>query len=92
MTDGAHTALHYCPDLFAYQRRVSREITIGPLKMGDNLFIQSMITSDTRDTEGCVKEILELAEAGCELVRVTAQTRKYAENLENIVRNPRCWL
>lgn len=91
MTEDAHTALHYCPDLFAYQRRVSREITIGPLKMGgDNpVRIQSMITSDTRDTDGCVKEILELAAAGCELVRVTAQTRKYAENLENIVREVR---
>ena len=46
--------------------------------------IQSMITADTRDTEACVKEVLELAEAGCEIVRITAQTRKYAENLEHI--------
>jgi (E)-4-hydroxy-3-methylbut-2-enyl-diphosphate synthase len=46
--------------------------------------IQSMITADTRDTEACVKEVLELAEAGCEIVRITAQTRKYAANLENI--------
>ncbi len=91
MIEAAHTALHYCPDLFAYQRRVSREITIGTLKIGgDNpVRIQSMITSDTRDTESCVKEILELAAAGCELVRVTAQTRKYAENLKNIVREVR---
>ena len=52
---------------------------------GDNpIRIQSMITSDTRDTDACVKEILELAEAGCEIVRVTAQTTKYAQNLENI--------
>ena len=43
-----------------------------------------MITADTRDTDACVKEILELAEAGCEIVRITAQTRKYAANLENI--------
>lgn len=91
MTEAAHTALHYCPNLFAYQRRVSREITIGTLKIGgDNpVRIQSMITSDTRNTESCVKEILELAAAGCELVRVTAQTRKYAENLKNIVREVR---
>lgn len=52
---------------------------------GDNpIRIQSMITADTRDTEACVKEVLELAEAGCEIVRITAQTRKYAANLENI--------
>ena len=86
MTADAHTALQYCPDLFAYQRRKSRVIMVGDIPFGgDNpVRIQSMITSDTRDTEACVKEILELAEAGCELVRVTAQTRKYAENLENI--------
>ena len=43
-----------------------------------------MLTSDTRDTESCVEEALGLVEAGCEIVRVTAQTRKYAENLEHI--------
>ncbi len=86
MTDAAHTALSYCPDLFAYQRRSSRQVMVGNVGVGgDNpIRIQSMITSDTRDTEACVKEILGLAEAGCEIVRVTAQTRKYAENLEHI--------
>lgn len=86
MTDAAHTALSYCPDLFAYQRRKSREVMVGNVGIGgDNpIRIQSMITSDTRDTDACVKEVLELAAAGCEIVRVTAQTRVYAENLENI--------
>jgi len=51
---------------------------------GNPIRIQSMITADTRDTGACVKEVLELAEAGCEIVRITAQTRKYAENLEHI--------
>lgn len=82
----AETALRYCPDLFHYQRRVSREVMVGSVGVGgDNpIRIQSMITADTRDTEACVREVLELAEAGCEIVRITAQTRKYAENLENI--------
>jgi len=86
MTDAAQTALSYCPDLFAYERRKSREVMVGNVGIGgDNpIRIQSMITSDTRDTEACVAETLQLAEAGCEIVRVTAQTRKYAENLENI--------
>tara|TARA_B100000927_G_scaffold234287_1_gene194698 strand:- start:5639 stop:7321 length:1683 start_codon:yes stop_codon:yes gene_type:complete len=43
-----------------------------------------MITADTLDTESCVAEVLELANAGCEIVRITAQTRKYAANLEHI--------
>ena len=91
MTAEVSNALHYCSDLFAYQRRISREITVGNIKFGGSnpVRIQSMITSDTRDTEACVIEVLELAAAGCELVRVTAQTRKYAENLENIVREVR---
>ena len=54
--------------------------------MGANhpVVVQSMITSDTRDTEACVAEVLQLAEAGCQIVRITAQTKKYAANLENI--------
>lgn len=57
------------------------EVRIG----GENpIVVQSMITSDTRDTEACVKEVLQLAEAGCQVVRITAQTKKYAENLEHI--------
>lgn len=52
---------------------------------GDNpIVVQSMITSDTRDTGACVKEVLQLTEAGCQVVRITAQTKKYAENLEHI--------
>ena len=80
------TELHYCPDYFAYSRRKTREIMVGNVGVGgDNpIRVQSMITSDTRDTEACVKQVLDLAEAGCEIVRITAQTKKYAANLENI--------
>ena len=83
--------LKYCPDLFAYNRRESREVMVGNVGIGGNnpIRIQSMITSDTRDTEGCVREIKELADGGCEIVRLTAQTKKYAQNLENIVRELR---
>ncbi|YCM43716.1 (E)-4-hydroxy-3-methylbut-2-enyl-diphosphate synthase [Verrucomicrobiaceae bacterium 227] len=78
--------LRYCQDLFEYSRRESRVVTVGNVKMGGGhpVVVQSMITSDTRDTAACVAEVLQLAEAGCEIVRITAQTRKYAENLENI--------
>jgi (E)-4-hydroxy-3-methylbut-2-enyl-diphosphate synthase len=78
--------LPYCEDLFNYSRRKSRVVTVGNVKMGGGhpVVVQSMITSDTRDTGTCVAEVLQLAEAGCEIVRITAQTRKYAENLENI--------
>ena len=83
--------LHYCPDYFAYSRRKTREIRVGNVGIGgDNpIRVQSMITSDTRDTEACVQQVLDLANAGCEVVRITAQTKKYAANLENIAREIR---
>ena len=46
--------------------------------------VQSMLTSDTLDTDACVAETLGLVEAGCEIVRVTAQTVRHAANLEHI--------
>ncbi|MGE9270347.1 MAG: (E)-4-hydroxy-3-methylbut-2-enyl-diphosphate synthase [Verrucomicrobiales bacterium] len=86
-----HSLLQYCPDLLAYNRRQTREVTVGKVGIGGGnpIRIQSMITADTRDTPACVNEILELAEAGCEIVRVTAQTKVYAANLENIAREVR---
>ncbi len=78
--------LQYCEDLFRYQRRQSRVVTVGNVSIGGGnpVVVQSMITSDTRDTEACVAEVLQLAEAGCQVVRITAQTKKYAQNLEHI--------
>ena len=89
MTD--HVLLRYCPDLLAYTRRQTREVMVGDVGIGgaNPIRIQSMITSDTRDTPACVKEVLDLADAGCEIVRITAQTKIYAANLENIAREVR---
>lgn len=65
---------------------MTREVMVGHVGIGGNhpVRIQSMITSDTRDTDACVAEVLALAEAGCEIVRITAQTKVYAANLEHI--------
>jgi len=51
--------------------------------------VQSMITCDTMDTEASIAQTIELAEASCEIVRITAPTVKDAANLENIVRGLR---
>ncbi len=82
----APSALRYCRDLYHYQRRETREVMVGKVGVGGKnpIRVQSMLTSDTRDAEACVKEALGLVEAGCEIVRVTAQTRPIAENLEHI--------
>jgi len=67
-------------------RRPTREVRIGTTAVGgDNpVRVQSMLTSDTMDTDACVKETLGLVGAGCEIVRITAPTVKDAKNLENI--------
>jgi 1-hydroxy-2-methyl-2-(E)-butenyl 4-diphosphate synthase len=83
--------LQYCPDLLHPSRRPTREVMIGDVGIGSRhpVRVQSMITSDTRDTAACVAEILGLADVGCEIVRITAQTKVYAANLEHITRGVR---
>ena len=44
-----------------------------------------MITCDTMDTEASIQQTLDLANVGCEIVRITAPTVKDSRNLENIV-------
>src|SRR5258705_10524728 len=51
--------------------------------------VQSMITCDTMDTEASIQQTIELAEAGCEIVRITAPTVKDSRNLEHIVKGLR---
>ena len=73
-------------NFFHYDRRRTREVMVGSVGIGaDNpIRVQSMITTDTLDTESSVKEVLQLADEGCEIVRITAQTRRHAANLEHI--------
>ena len=83
--------ISYTPDLFRFHRRTTRPVPVGNTTIGgsDHVVVQSMLTSDTRDTAACVAESLALADAGCEIVRITAQTRVFAANLENIRRDLR---
>lgn len=73
-------------DLFNYHRRPSSTVRIGTLGMGgDNpIRIQSMTTTSTDDTEGSVGQAERIIKAGGELVRLTTQGIKEAENLRNI--------
>jgi len=83
--------MNYCADPFSYHRRVSREVRVGNVGVGgDNpIRVQSMITCDTMDTEASIVQTIELAEVGCEIVRITAPTVKDAANLQHIVRGLR---
>ncbi len=64
----------------------NREVHVGNVTIGgaNPIRVQSMITSDTMDTEACIQQTLALVAAGCEIVRITAPTIKDAANLEFI--------
>jgi (E)-4-hydroxy-3-methylbut-2-enyl-diphosphate synthase len=83
--------VNYCIDPLQYHRRATREVNVGNVGIGgDNpIRVQSMITCDTMDTEASIQQTIELAEAGCEIVRITAPTVKDARNLEHIVKGLR---
>src|SRR5215216_5164139 len=67
-------------------RLKTREVKIGDLLLGNNhpVRIQTMTTTDTMDTIATVEQTIRCIEAGAELVRITAPSKKEAENLLNI--------
>lgn len=69
-----------------YQRRISTVAHVGTIDIGgDNpIRIQSMTTTNTNDTEACVEQSQRIIEAGGELVRLTTQGTREAENMKNI--------
>lgn len=77
----------YSPSPLSLSRRPTRAVGIGPVGVGgaNEVRVQSMLTSDTREAGDCIEEAMGLIAAGCEIVRITAQTKKIAENLEHIV-------
>jgi (E)-4-hydroxy-3-methylbut-2-enyl-diphosphate synthase len=76
----------FCPDPFSYRRRLTREVKVGKVGVGGHhpIRVQSMITCDTMDTEACIRQSIDLAAVGCEIVRITAPTVKDAQNLRLI--------
>lgn len=68
------------------QRLKTREVKIGNLFIGGHypVSIQTMTTTDTMDTEATVAQTIRCIEAGAELVRITAPSKKEAENLQAI--------
>jgi (E)-4-hydroxy-3-methylbut-2-enyl-diphosphate synthase len=77
---------YYCPSLTQISRLKTREVTIGQLKIGNGhpIRVQTMTTTDTLDTMATVEQTIRCIEAGAELVRITAPSKKEAENLLNI--------
>ena len=73
----------YCAALTAYQRLRTREVNIGGLLLGNlhPIRVQTMTTTDTMDTLATIEQSIRCIEAGAELIRITAPSKKEAENL-----------
>ncbi len=78
--------MKYCNSLTEFSRFKTREVKVGDLGFGGGnpIRIQSMTITDTMDTIATVEESIRMIEAGCELVRITAPSKKEAHNLQNI--------
>lgn len=76
----------YCASLTHYKRLATREVNIGGLLLGNfhPIRVQTMTTTDTMDTIATVEQSIRCIEAGAELVRITAPSKKEAENLLHI--------
>jgi (E)-4-hydroxy-3-methylbut-2-enyl-diphosphate synthase len=76
----------YCESLKEYKRLTTREVKVGNLLLGNNnpIRVQTMTTTDTMDTIATVEQSIRCIKAGAELVRITAPSKKEAENLQLI--------
>ena len=81
-----NAVIGYCESPFFYRRRQTHEVKVGDVGVGGNnpIRVQSMTIADTMDTTATAKEAIELFDAGCEIVRITAPSLNEAENLKNI--------
>ncbi|NLW48147.1 MAG: flavodoxin-dependent (E)-4-hydroxy-3-methylbut-2-enyl-diphosphate synthase [Firmicutes bacterium] len=70
-------------------RRVSRQVNVGSVAIGGQapISVQSMTNTDTRDKKATLKQILKLAESGCEIVRLAVPDREAAVNLAYFTQN-----
>ena len=78
--------LPYCQDYFNRIRFKTSVVSVGKVLLGGDypIRVQSMTTADTMDTVGSVEESIRMIDAGCEIVRLTAPSKRDAENLKVI--------
>ena len=76
----------YAESLTEYKRLATLEVKVGHLLLGNYhpIRIQTMTTTDTMDTMATVEQSIRCIEAGSELIRITAPSKREAENLQNI--------
>lgn len=68
------------------ERIKTRKVMVGNVRIGgqNRVVIQSMCNTKTKDVESTVKQILELEEAGCEIIRVACLDLEDAKAIKNI--------
>lgn len=81
----------YVPNRFSPVRRKTVEVKVGRALIGGGapVLVQSMTTTKPKDVEETVHQTIELAKAGCGLVRITAPTLADAEALEEVMKQIR---
>ncbi|MEK9138707.1 MAG: flavodoxin-dependent (E)-4-hydroxy-3-methylbut-2-enyl-diphosphate synthase [Bacteroidota bacterium] len=86
MTNESPVAPH--PTYKVGVRRKTRQVTIGGVKVGGGapISVQTMTKTKTGDVQATVKQIVEAAEAGCDIVRVTVNDKEAADAMKEIVR------
>ena len=84
--------MKYCESPYQYKRRETRPVVIGDPADGgvvvggsEPIVRQSMLTCSTLDTDASIEQSIALVDVGCQIVRITAQTKRYAANLEHII-------
>lgn len=72
--------------VFDYRRRPTVEVNVGGVPVGgaNRIALQSMTNTSTMDTEGSVAQCRRIADAGADIVRLTAQGIREAENIGRI--------
>jgi len=83
---GVYMQKPYCESIYRTKRFPTRVVMVGNVGVGgDNpIRIQSMTTSNTRNVDATIDQIMKLADYGCEIARVTVQGMKEAEACELI--------
>ena len=68
---------------FSYRRRPTVTVNVGGVGIGseESIRLQSMTNTSTMDTEGSARQCREIADAGADIVRLTAQGQREARNL-----------
>mmetsp|Transcript_5349 Transcript_5349/g.10479 ORF Transcript_5349/g.10479 Transcript_5349/m.10479 type:complete len:783 (-) Transcript_5349:272-2620(-) len=76
----------YCESVDKTVRRPTSTVEIGPVKVGSEhpLAVQTMTTTNTFDVRASVDQVMQVADAGCDIVRLTVQGKKEANACQKI--------